>query len=398
MASGAPSKPDPPYCQLREPPLGLSLPALFTFLPSFLPSVHGWFYFHNPFPATSRTKPFALLSFLLPRPVTGHGRSEAVGGAGQVCVRGEQGVLVQVVDDLLREGVLNDGEADAVKESGQKQEQARVLVDHARQKGPRASQAFIRSLCARDAFLAEALGLPDTPPPGRPEPQRGAEANAACVPESRTGMTLCPPDQCREIQAKEAGKIYPIGDRRSRTRLALIICNITFAHLNKREGAEVDLRGMTLLLEDLGYRVEIKINLTAKEMSTCLKDFAAREEHKTSDSTFLVLMSHGVRDGLCGVQSRDKDSDVLPIDDVFSIFNNNNCRALYEKPKVVIIQACRGTNKGVTYVSDSVVPVVPSADSASSSANYEEDAVRMVHLESDFICLYSTTLSKALSG
>uniref|UniRef100_H9GK20 Caspase family p20 domain-containing protein n=1 Tax=Anolis carolinensis TaxID=28377 RepID=H9GK20_ANOCA len=234
--------------------------------------------------------------------------------------------------------------------------------------------------------------------PGRPEPQRGAEANAACVPESRTGMTLCPPDQCREIQAKEAGKIYPIGDRRSRTRLALIICNITFAHLNKREGAEVDLRGMTLLLEDLGYRVEIKINLTAKEMSTCLKDFAAREEHKTSDSTFLVLMSHGVRDGLCGVQSRDKDSDVLPIDDVFSIFNNNNCRALYEKPKVVIIQACRGTNKGVTYVSDSVVPVVPSADSASSSANYEEDAVRMVHLESDFICLYSTTLSKALSG
>ncbi|XP_062816374.1 caspase-1 [Anolis carolinensis] len=302
-------------------------------------------------------------------------------------------VLAQVVDDLLREGVLNDGEADAVKESGQKQEQARVLVDHARQKGPRASQAFIRSLCARDAFLAEALGLPDTPPPGRPEPQRGAEANAACVPESRTGMTLCPPDQCREIQAKEAGKIYPIGDRRSRTRLALIICNITFAHLNKREGAEVDLRGMTLLLEDLGYRVEIKINLTAKEMSTCLKDFAAREEHKTSDSTFLVLMSHGVRDGLCGVQSRDKDSDVLPIDDVFSIFNNNNCRALYEKPKVVIIQACRGTNKGVTYVSDSVVPVVPSADSASSSANYEEDAVRMVHLESDFICLYSTTLN-----
>nr|XP_060612856.1 caspase-1-like [Anolis sagrei ordinatus] len=299
-------------------------------------------------------------------------------------------VVAQMVDDLLCEGVLNDEEADEVKENPKKQDQARVLLDHARRKGHRASQAFIQSLCTRDVFLAERLDLTNTQPSGQPEPQRSTEAKAMCVPESRNGMTLCPPDLCREIQAKEAGEIYPLGDRGTRTRLALIICNITFAHLDKRVGAEVDRKEMTLLLEDLGYRVETKTDLTAKDMAACLRDFAAREEHKASDSTFLVLMSHGVRDGLCGIQSCDKDSDILPINEVFSIFNNNNCPALYKKPKVVIIQACRGTNKGITYVSDSMVPVAPT-NNLTLPGNYEEDAIQKAHIESDFICLYSTT-------
>lgn len=52
-------------------------------------------------------------------------------------------------------------------------------------------------------------------------------------------------------------------DGSTRTRLALIICNTEFDHLPRREGADVDLREMRLLLQGLGYTVKEKENLTA---------------------------------------------------------------------------------------------------------------------------------------
>lgn len=79
-----------------------------------------------------------------------------------------------------------------------------------------------------------------------------------------------------------------------------------------------------------------------QSMADCLRHFAARKEHQTSDSTFVVLMSHGLRDGVCGVDCQGQNSDLLSIDTVFATFNNRNCQALRGKPKVIIIQACRG--------------------------------------------------------
>lgn len=52
-------------------------------------------------------------------------------------------------------------------------------------------------------------------------------------------------------------------ERSNRTRLALIICNIEFENLPKRDGADVDTRNMKMLLEGLGYNVDVKENLTA---------------------------------------------------------------------------------------------------------------------------------------
>ena len=77
-----------------------------------------------------------------------------------------------------------------------------------------------------------------------------------------------------------------------------------------------------------------------------LKDFAARQEHQFSDSTFLVFMSHGTLDGICGTKHRDEEPDILPDDTIFQIFNNRSCRSLKDKPKVIITQACRGSESG----------------------------------------------------
>ncbi|NXI50972.1 CASP1 protein, partial [Chloroceryle aenea] len=188
-------------------------------------------------------------------------------------------------------------------------------------------------------------------------------------------------------------QIYPIHlPRETRTRRALLICNIEFEHLSRRDGAEVDVEGMTKLLEGLGYVVDIHCNLTSQEMAVVMRDFAALEEHRTSDSTFLVFMSHGVRAGLCGTKSRDDTTDILHLDTIYEKFNNKHCQVLLGKPKVVIFQSCRGVNTGSVMVSDSAAPAMPPPSSAHAiPAGLENDAIFEVHLESDFATLHSST-------
>lgn len=56
-------------------------------------------------------------------------------------------------------------------------------------------------------------------------------------------------------------------EQEGRTRLALIISNKEFIHLSNRNGSEVDLSGMQDLLENLGYSVVVKVDLTAVVMT-----------------------------------------------------------------------------------------------------------------------------------
>ncbi|NWI22810.1 CASP1 protein, partial [Sula dactylatra] len=190
-----------------------------------------------------------------------------------------------------------------------------------------------------------------------------------------------------------SSQIYPIHlPRETRTRRALLICNIEFEHLKRRDGAEVDVDGMTKLLEGLGYVVDIHRNLTSQGMAEVMKDFADLKEHRTSDSTFLVFMSHGGRAGLFGTKSRNETTDILSLDTIYEQFNNKHCQALLGKPKVVIIQCCRGGNIGSVMVSDSADPAMPTPSSAHTvPEGLEDDAIFEVHLESDFATLHSST-------
>ncbi|NXN21981.1 CASP1 protein, partial [Nycticryphes semicollaris] len=190
-----------------------------------------------------------------------------------------------------------------------------------------------------------------------------------------------------------SSQIYPIYlPRETRTRRALLICNIEFEHLSQRKGADADVEGMTELLEGLGYVVDIHCNLTSEGMALVIKDFADRKEHCTSDSTFLVFMSHGVRAGLCGTKSRGETTDILSLDTIYETFNNKSCPVLLGKPKVVIIQSCRGGKRGSVLMSDSEDPAVLTPAAAhSTAAGLEDDAIFEVHLESDFATLHSST-------
>lgn len=62
-----------------------------------------------------------------------------------------------------------------------------------------------------------------------------------------------------------SSQIYDIYQpRERRTRRALLICNTKFKHLRQRDGAEVDVKEMTKLLEGLGYNVECHEDKTSQ--------------------------------------------------------------------------------------------------------------------------------------
>ncbi|XP_030188914.1 caspase-4 isoform X5 [Lynx canadensis] len=292
-------------------------------------------------------------------------------------------LLTGVLQDLVEKDVLKLEEAEKKKFHDAKPgDKPRVFLNSVRQKPKEAGQAIVQTFLNTDKH-STSLEASVNNMPGPAEPEESVDA-----------LKLCPRENFVKLCKQRAEEVLCSSDR---TRLALIICNTTFDHLSLRKGADLDVAGMRRLLTDLGYSVHIKEELTAKDMESELRAFAARPEHKSSDSTFLVFMSHGILSGICGTKySAEGDPDVLAYDTIFQIFNNRNCLSLKDKPKVIIVQACRGENLGELLISDSPAAPMDSTSQMGSSLsqvgdNLEDDAIYKVHVEKDFIAFCSST-------
>ncbi|KAK1158377.1 caspase-1-like [Acipenser oxyrinchus oxyrinchus] len=301
-----------------------------------------------------------------------------------------EGVNVAIIQDLLDDmqhvKVLNDGEVEDVKEGQTRtKDKARCLIDMVRKKGAAASEKFISRIEERDPSLYHTLQL-DSQPEADSVQHCPHWALSHTQQTEADSVQHCPYWALSHTKQTEADSIYKIQDKASRQRLALIINNIEFEKAElKRNGAQQDQDQMKKLLEELGYSVELHNDQSAQEMESTLSLFSQREEHTKSDSTFVVLMSHGVRDGICGKLSKDEKTDILKTDKIFDIFNTKNCAGLRGKPKVIIIQACRGGEIGLQTSSIPLLAPVTIQDPL------EDDCLRKEHKEKDFICFCSST-------
>ncbi|KAK3104803.1 hypothetical protein FSP39_010374 [Pinctada imbricata] len=79
-----------------------------------------------------------------------------------------------------------------------------------------------------------------------------------------------------------------------------------------------------------------------------------KPDHKDAECFILVIMTHGCREGVYGV-----DGEVLSIDKVKDLMNGNNFLVMAGKPKLVFIQACRGEqyDEGVTMTQDATAEI-----------------------------------------
>jgi caspase-like apoptosis-related cysteine protease len=122
--------------------------------------------------------------------------------------------------------------------------------------------------------------------------------------------------------------------------LVLIIDNENFQHdvLSTRTGSLVDSNNLDILFGQLGFRVTLRRNLGYHEMIQEVQKFSGRtEEHEAADMAVLCILSHG-RHGLVAAA----DGRELETEWVLRQINNDGCPALRGKPKLVILQACRG--------------------------------------------------------
>ncbi|XP_019487308.1 PREDICTED: caspase-14 [Hipposideros armiger] len=138
----------------------------------------------------------------------------------------------------------------------------------------------------------------------------------------------------------------------SGARLALTLC-VTKA----REGSEADLDALERMFRQLGFQSTTKRDPTAQQFQEELEKFQraidAREDFVSC--AFVVLMAHGLEGRLKG-----EDEKMVELENLFRVLNNKNCQALRAKPKVYIVQACRGEQRdpGETVGGDNTVMII----------------------------------------
>lgn len=82
----------------------------------------------------------------------------------------------------------------------------------------------------------------------------------------------------------------------------------------------------------------------SQEIDSALIEFSKLPKLKQTDSVFVVIMSHGKLGVVLGVNFKEEEPDEFPVDNIYKHLGTKECRALLDKPKIIIIQACRGGN------------------------------------------------------
>lgn len=124
----------------------------------------------------------------------------------------------------------------------------------------------------------------------------------------------------------------------SKRGICLIVNNILFdlEMFPKRKGSDMDAFRFKEIFKQLGFCVESKRNLTAEKMKAAFKQVAARCITK-HDCLVVILLSHGTESGIYGTDGLEVD-----MNDILTYFDNKRCKQMMGKPKVFIVQACRG--------------------------------------------------------
>nr|XP_055070130.1 caspase-8-like [Misgurnus anguillicaudatus]XP_055070131.1 caspase-8-like [Misgurnus anguillicaudatus] len=159
----------------------------------------------------------------------------------------------------------------------------------------------------------------------------------------------------------------------------VIINNVQFATMNDRPGSDMDEKSLNKVFNWLGFRVVVHRNKTAAQMKDLLMDLGQKVD---GDCFICCLLSHGSKEGVYGI-----DGAVVSVDEIREPFNGINCKSLAGKPKLFIIQACRGIR------SQNIVKV-QADDPSGEESGLEVDAESFdvsIPADSDFLIARSTT-------
>ncbi|XP_032079909.1 caspase-6-like isoform X2 [Thamnophis elegans] len=172
--------------------------------------------------------------------------------------------------------------------------------------------------------------------------------------------------------------------KHKRRGLALIFNHERFCkclELPERRGTHVDQDNLNRRLTELGFEVRCFDDLRKKEIKEKISN-ASKEQHDDADCFMCVFLSHGKNNKVYAYDGKIK------IQDLTDMFRGDECSSLIGKPKIFIIQACRGEKRD-----DPVFPNDPvdSVTDRSLVNETEVDAAAVYSLPAgaDFLMCYS---------
>jgi len=121
--------------------------------------------------------------------------------------------------------------------------------------------------------------------------------------------------------------------------IGLIINNKIFTcGMKNREGTDKDAAALQRLFTHLGFYTNRYDNLTGGQLRRTFNEVAAID-HKKFDCLLVAILTHGIKGKLYGT-----DGELIPVEDLTKLFNGYRCPSLIGKPKIFLLQACRGGN------------------------------------------------------
>lgn len=164
-----------------------------------------------------------------------------------------------------------------------------------------------------------------------------------------------------------------------RRGLALIFNQKNFDNSNKtRYGTEVDCNSLEKSLKELGFNVQVYNDSTKKEVERKINE-AARADHSDADCFLLAFLSHGEKGH---VNTKDGEIDIQDLTDPF---RGDKCKSLVGKPKIVVLQACRGKTYDCPATAAGAVESEPKED----ELMVDTGAIVTLPAGADFIMCYS---------
>uniref|UniRef100_A0A4W2FNV0 Caspase-9 n=1 Tax=Bos indicus x Bos taurus TaxID=30522 RepID=A0A4W2FNV0_BOBOX len=305
--------------------------------------------------------------------------------------------------------------------SGSRRDQARQLILDLETRGSQALPLFISCLEDTGQDTLASLLKTSRQAAKQSKPSQGKLAPVVLGPEELWPAKLRPevlrPEVPRAVDAGSGGftDVCPQDRAKGNADLAyvlnadpcghcLIINNVNFCResgLRARTGSNIDCERMRRRFHLLQFVVEVKCDLTAKQMVQALMQLA-RQDHSALDCCVVVILSHGCQASHLQFPGAVYGTDGCPVsvERIVNTFNGTGCPSLRGKPKLFFIQACGGEQKDHGFEVESTSPEdkTPSSDPEADATPFQEgprsidepDAVSSLPTPSDILVSYST--------
>lgn len=301
--------------------------------------------------------------------------------------------VVDYLYSLRNPTILTDHMKEAIQTRPTTSQKIREMLDILLRRGPHALRclydAFIETEnndCAKELCLyVLAHERNDVPmdPSCWPPPTNEREAML-----ERPVIYLKPTDPCCFLEYnKNTKEVYSM--QRECRGLVFLINNEHFQNLPQRKGTQFDEENLKKLFTSLHFKVIVKKDLTAEEIRNETESITKHDKIRDSDCFIFIILSHGNEKGICGT-----DGVPVSMTTLTEMFRPNNCPELNEKPKIFLVQACRGRKRETVHSMDN--------DKLGSHADGGDDQVegdidrdpnisstKTVHSHSDFLVAYS---------